>query len=56
MKFIGYRYRVLVGDIAVTARDLVRQICIENQTEIIRGIVGNNHVHIHASIPPYLSV
>ena len=51
-----YRYPVLVGDIGVKARDLVRQICIENQTEIIRGVVGNNHVHIYASIPPYLSV
>jgi putative transposase len=26
-----YRYPVLVADIAVRARDLVRQICAENQ-------------------------
>jgi len=51
-----YRYPVLVGDIGVRVRDLVRQICQENQVEIVRGKVGNDHVHIYVSIPPYLSV
>jgi putative transposase len=47
-----YRYSVLVGDIAVRVRDLVREICQENQVEVIRGIVGKNHVHVYVSIPP----
>jgi putative transposase len=51
-----YRYPVLVGDIAVRTRDLVRQICAEQQTEIIRGTVSPTHIHLYVSIPPYLSV
>ena len=51
-----YRYPVLVGDIATRTRDLIRQITAENQTEIIRGTVGRDHIHIYVSIPPYLSV
>ena len=51
-----YRYRVLVGDIGQRTKDLIQQICKENQTEIIRGRVAGNHVHIYASVPPYLSV
>ena len=51
-----YRYPVLVGDIGVRVRDIIRQICQENQVEIVRGNVARNHVHIYVSIPPYLSV
>ena len=51
-----YRYPVMVGDIATRARDLVREICKENQVEIIRGTVARDHIHIYTSIPPYLSV
>jgi len=51
-----YRYPVLVGDIAERTRDLIRQICTENQVEIIRGSVARDHVHIYVSIPPYISV
>jgi len=51
-----YRYSVLIGDIGVRVRDLIRQICSENSVEIIRGVVGKNHVHLYVSIPPYLSV
>ena len=51
-----YRYTVLVGDIGVRVRDIVRQICKENQVEIIRCNISGNHVHIYVSIPPYLSV
>jgi putative transposase len=51
-----YRYPVLIGDIALRVRDLVRQICQENQVEIIRGTVSNNHVHVYVSVPPFLSI
>lgn len=51
-----YRYSVLVGDIALRVRELVRQICVENQVEIIRGTVSHNHVHIYVSVPPFLSI
>ena len=51
-----YRYSVLVGDIGVRVRDLIREQCKEYSVEIIRGKIGKNHVHIYVSIPPYLSV
>jgi len=51
-----YRYRILVGDIGVRARDLVQEICKDNGVEIIRGKVTSNHIHIYVSIPPYQSV
>ncbi len=51
-----YRYPVLIGDIGVRVRDLVKEKCSEYGVEIIRGRVVRNHVHIYVSIPPYLSV
>jgi len=51
-----YRYPVLIGDIALRVREVIRQICIDNGVEIIRGRVGKDHIHIQVSIPPYLSV
>jgi len=51
-----YRYPVLVGDIAVKARDLIRRICEENHTEIIRGTVAKDHIHVYVSAPPYISI
>jgi putative transposase len=46
----------MIGDIGHRAKDLVREICQENQVEIIRGRVANNHIHIYVSVPPYLSI
>ena len=52
-----YRYQVLIGDIATRTVELTRQICQENNVEIIRGVIGDgNHIHIYVSIPPYISV
>ena len=51
-----YRFPVLVGDIATRTRDLVRQICLDEHTEIIRGTVAKDHVHIYVSVPPYVSI
>ena len=51
-----YRYPVLVGDISMRVRDLIRRICTEEHAEIIRGTVSKDHVHIYVSIPPYLSI
>ena len=51
-----YRYPVLLGDIAVRARDLIRRICRDEGVEIIRGKVAKDHIHIYVSIPPYISV
>lgn len=50
-----YRYQVLRGDVAVRARDLVRQVCMARDIKILKGHVGRDHVHLLVSIPPVLS-
>jgi len=46
-----YRYRILVGDVALRARDLVRQTCEAFDIRIIKGVVSKDHVHILVSAP-----
>lgn len=47
-----YRYKVLKGEIGQRARDLIRRICIEENVEIISGVVAPDHVHILVSVDP----
>ncbi|MBU0596854.1 IS200/IS605 family transposase [Patescibacteria group bacterium] len=51
-----YRYNILVGDIAERAREILRQVCLAQNVEIIRGTVSGNHIHMYVSVPPYLSI
>lgn len=51
-----YRYPILTGQVALRVRELVRQIAMANEVDILSGSVSSDHVHIHVSIPPYLSV
>lgn len=51
-----YRYKVLVGDIGRRVKEIVQEVCKNNNVEIIRGRVASNHVHVYVSIPPYQSV
>ena len=51
-----YRKPVLVGPIAERTRELIRQICKQQDIEIITGHVGKDHVHLFVSIPPHVSV
>lgn len=51
-----YRKPVLIGKIAERAREIIRQVCKENEVEILAGHVGNDHIHLLVSVPPYLSV
>ena len=41
-----YRYKILRGDIAERARDLLRQICVAREVTIIRGAVSPDHIHM----------
>tara|TARA_B100000315_G_C14275594_1_gene450687 strand:- start:98 stop:544 length:447 start_codon:yes stop_codon:yes gene_type:complete len=50
-----YRYQVLRGDIALRARDLIREICMVREVQILRGSLSPDHVHILVSCPPSLS-
>ena len=47
-----YRYRILMGDVALRAGDLVRQTCEAFDIRIIKGVVSKDHVHILVSAPP----
>lgn len=51
-----YRYHVLRGEVAVRARDVIRQVCMARDIKILKGHVGRDHVHLLASVPPVLSV
>jgi len=51
-----YRYPILIGRVALRARELIRQIAVANEVEIITGSIGSDHIHIYVSIPPSLSV
>jgi len=51
-----YRYPVLVGNIALRLRALIREICEKEEVEIIRGNIGRDHVHLYISAPPYIMI
>lgn len=47
-----YRKRVLVGQVAIRARDLLRQIAVEHEIDIISGKVAVDHVHMFVAYRP----
>ena len=51
-----YRKPVLVGDVALRVRDIVRQLCAAQSVEIIRGSVSRDHIHLFVSIPPQVTI
>ena len=51
-----YRYEVLRGDIQLRCRDLIRQTCDSLDIQILKGVVSKDHVHLHLSYPPKLSI
>ena len=50
-----YRYKVLRGEVAERARDLLRQICQAREVVIIRGAVSPDHIHMLVSSPGHLA-
>ena len=42
--------------LAERVRDLLRQICKENNVEIIKGHVSKDHIHLFVSVPPHLAI
>ena len=50
-----YRYPVLKGEVALRARELIRQSCMSRDIHILQGHVSVDHVHILVSSPPGLS-
>jgi len=50
-----YRKPVLTGSIATRTREIIRQVCANNDVEIVTGHVGKDHIHMLVSVPPHLS-
>ena len=51
-----YRYRVMTGEIAQRAVELIRETCMNNYVEILSGSMSPDHVHILISMPPSISI
>ena len=51
-----YRYQVLQRDVQLRCRDLIKQTCNSLDIQILKGVVSKDHVHMHISYPPKLSV
>jgi len=51
-----YRYKALTTEVGERVRDIIRQVCDQNDIEIIRGVVSKDHVHLYISYPPKYSV
>ena len=47
-----YRKRVLIGQVAMRVRDILRQIAMEHEIEVISGKVAADHVHMFVSFRP----
>ena len=47
-----YRKKVLTGEVAIRARDILRQIAMEHEIDIVSGKVSSDHVHIFVSYRP----
>lgn len=51
-----YRYQVLNGDVQIRCRDLIKQGCDSMDINILKGVVSKDHIHLHLSYPPKLSI
>jgi putative transposase len=51
-----YRFQVLKGEVQIRCRDLIRQTCDSLDVRILKGVVSKDHIHLHLSYPPKLSV
>ena len=51
-----YRRKVLTGEVALRVRDVLRQICGDQDVSIVRGHVSKDHIHLLVSIPPQVTI
>ena len=51
-----YRYRILTGETATRARELIREICAANYVDIVSGSMSPDHIHLLLSIPPSIAL
>lgn len=50
------RFKVLTGHVRLRVRDICRQVCRENEVDILRGVLSSDHVHMFVSVPPKLAI
>jgi putative transposase len=50
-----YRFRILRGEVAERARDVIRQSCLSREVTILQGHLSQDHIHLLVSCPPTLS-
>ena len=51
-----YRYSVLIGDVGLRCRELLREIARSKEMIIYAGSINRDHVHLLIGIPPSVSV
>lgn len=51
-----YRYKVLQGDIKKRCREILKQICESEDIIILKGVVSQEHIHMHINYLPSKSV
>ena len=51
-----YRYHVLKEEVQLRCRDLMKQICNGLDVQILKGVVSKDHIHLHISYPPKISI
>ena len=51
-----YRKPIMIGPVAERVRELIRQICLQNEVTIIKGHVSKDHIHLLVSCSPSLAV
>ena len=51
-----YRKKVLIGEVALRVRDLIRQIAMEHEITILSGKVASDHIHVLVGYRPHVDV
>lgn len=51
-----YRLDMLKGDVQFRCRELLRQTCDVLDIRILKGVISKDHIHLHLSYAPKLSV
>jgi putative transposase len=51
-----YRKPIMIGPVAERLREIIRQICMQNEVSIIKGHVSKDHIHLLVSCSPSLAV
>lgn len=51
-----YRFRILKGEIGITTRNIIRELCKWKKVEILAGNIQVDHIHLVVSVPPKYSI